>query len=58
MQANAMLYVDMSKWQFDMENSNVIPIIRTDYLSSVELRVLCKGGGKGIRGEGKSPLIG
>ena len=49
-----MLCLDMSKCQFNMENINVIPIIRTNYhsRSSLEVRVLCKGKG------GKLSLIG
>ena len=38
------------------KSPNIIPIIRTNYDSSVEVRVLCKGG---LRGEGlSSSLIG
>ena len=50
MQANTMLCLDMSKCQFDMENFNIIPIIRTNYHSSVKVRVLSPRGGKGVRG--------
>ena len=50
MQANTMLCLDMSKCQFDMENFNVIPIIRTNYHSSVEIRVLTPWGGWGGQG--------
>ena len=39
----------MSKCQFDMENFNIIPIIRTNYHSSVKVRVLSP---RGVRGEG------
>ena len=48
MQVNTMLCLDMSKCQFDMENINVIPIIRNNYDSSIEVRVLYKG--KGAQG--------
>ena len=51
MQANTLLCLHMSKWQFNMENLNIIPIIRTNYDSSVEVRVLCKEGHEGVRGE-------
>ena len=51
MQANTWLCLHMCKWQFNIENPNIIPIIRTNYDSSVEVRVLCKGGMQGEGGE-------
>ena len=53
MQANTMLCLDMSKCQFDMENFNVI---RTNYHSSVKVRVLLPWGG-GCRGEGGKHML-
>ena len=35
----------MCKWQFNIENPNIITIIRTNYDSSVKVRVLCNEGG-------------
>ena len=40
-----------------MENLNIIPIIRTNYDRSVEVRVLSEEGGEGVRGVSSS-LIG
>ena len=54
MQVNTMLCLDMSKCQFDMENFNVIPIIRTNYHSSAEVIVLSPWGGEGVRGGGQA----
>ena len=51
MQVNTMLCLDMSKCQFDMENLNVI---RTNYHSSVEVKVLLPQGGRGGKGGGAS----